>query len=174
MMIRVIIFNAFYITTCLYALVRGGAAERAGVVILIANFQLSHWLISPLPDRYGQTEWGMFAVDGGTFFALFGVALISNRFWPLWMTAVQGVVAFSHFASFRADIIPIAYGNAVALWSYVLLAMLGVATRRHQRRLGRFGFDPSWVWQDPAAYFAARRSDEARAARTASERASAR
>lgn len=161
-MLRVMIFNLLYITCCLYAFVRGGAPERIGAAILVANFQLSHWLIAPLPDRYGSTEWGMFAVDGLGFAAFFVLSLFSTRYWPIWMTAVQGVVAFSHFASFRADIIPIAYGNAVALWAYVLLAMLAVATHRHRLRLRRYGIDPAWTWQLPEAYRHGAPADEKR------------
>ncbi|WP_148291412.1 MULTISPECIES: hypothetical protein [Brevundimonas] len=147
-----VIFNLLYILSCSYALLRGGAPERIGAVILIANFQFSHWLIAPLESRYADVEWAMFCVDGVAFLALYALSISSTRFWPIWMAAIQGVVAISHLAGLRPDVISWAYGNAVALWAWVLVAILASATWRHQFRLRRFGSDPAWPRQLPPSY----------------------
>lgn len=159
-MLRVAVFNSLYVACCAYALIRGGAPERIGAAILIANFQLSLWVVAPFERRYGEVEWAMFAVDMGAFLAFYGLSLFSARYWPMWMAAVQGVVALSHFAGLRADIIPWAYGNAVALWSYLLLGMLAVATWRHRLRVRRYGIDPAWRWQLPTDYRAGKPAGE--------------
>lgn len=151
-MLRVVAFNLLYVLSCAYALLRGGAPERLGAVILIANFQLSHWLIAPLESRYADVEWAMFCVDGTAFLALYALSICSTRFWPIWMAAIQGVVAISHLSGLRPDVIPWAYGNAIALWAWVLVSILATATWRHRRRLRHYGVDPAWPHQLPPSY----------------------
>lgn len=159
-MLRVVVFNILYILVSLYALARGGAPERIGAVILIADFQVSHWVIAPLGDRYDGVEWAMFTVDFLAFTALYGLSLFTSRFWPMWMSAVQGCVALSHLTGLSTNIIPWAYGSFVVAWAYVLLAILGAATCRHRRRLKRFTIDPAWQWQLPLEYRQGRPVDE--------------
>ncbi|WP_224761559.1 hypothetical protein [Brevundimonas aurantiaca] len=146
------VFNLVYAASCVYALVRGGTPERIGALILSADFQLSHWVIAPFVSRYASVEWAMMSVDLSACLALYTMSLFTARYWPMWMTAIQGIVVLSHLAGARIDVIPWAYGNAVALWAYVLLALLAAATRRHRRRLARYGIDPAWRWQLPPAY----------------------
>lgn len=146
-MVRIILFNLFYIGTCAFAWRRGGLPERMAAVILIADFQLSHWLIKPLVTRYDGLESAMLAVDAATCLAFFAMSLVSTRFWPMWMTAIQACVVSGHSSAMRTDVLPFAYGNYVALWSYLLLALLLAATIRHQRRIRRYGGDPSWRWE---------------------------
>ncbi|ATI80845.1 hypothetical protein [Sphingobium yanoikuyae] len=146
-MIRIFLFNFFYMGTCGFALWRGGLPERLGAILLVADFQLSHWLIRPVALRYSGVEEAMFAVDLAAFMGFFAISLFSTRYWPLWMATVQGCVAAGHMSGLRPDVIPFAYGNYVALWSYLLLVMLFVATVRHRRRRLRYGADPSWRWQ---------------------------
>ncbi|HBI20129.1 hypothetical protein FJQ54_12490 [Sandaracinobacter neustonicus] len=162
-MSRLIIFSTLSVVCCAYALTRGGAPERIGTVILIANFQLSRWVVAPFDALFGKVEWAMFAVDLTAFVALYVMSLFSARYWPIWIAAVQGVVALTHLAGLWTDfIIPWAYGNAVALWSYVLLAMLAVATWRHRVRLRRYGIDPAWRGQLPPSYREGQSAGDAR------------
>jgi hypothetical protein len=150
--IRIAIFNTLYAGTCAYAWIRGSKAERVGVIILIADFQLSHWLVAPLADRYSGVEWPMFAVDGGAMMAFYAMSLVTTRYWPLWMTALQACVTAAHLNGLRHDVVPFAYGHFVALWSYLQLAILAAATIRHRRRLKRYGTDPAWRWHLTETY----------------------
>lgn len=151
-MIRILIFNSLYIVSSLFALVRGGAPERIGAIILIADFQLSAWVVEPMHSRFAGVEWAMVAVDSGAFAALYILSLVTTRYWPAWMAGIQGCVALSHLAGLRLEIIPWAYGTVVASWAYFMLAILAVATWRHRKRIRRYGADPAWRWQLPAAY----------------------
>jgi hypothetical protein len=42
------------------------------------------------------------------------------------------------------DVVPKAYMDAVAIWSWVAQIILIIATWRHRRRLGSLGVDNSW------------------------------
>lgn len=151
-MIRILIFNALYIVSSLFALIRGGAPERIGAVILIVDFQLSAWVVEPMQSRFAGVEWPMFAIDSAAFVALYLLSLVTTRYWPAWMAGTQACVALSHLAGLRLEIIPWAYGTVVAVWAYAMLIMLVVATCRHRQRLRRYGADPAWVWQLSASY----------------------
>jgi hypothetical protein len=151
-MVRILIFNTLYILTSLFALMRGGAPERIAAVILIADFQLSLWVVTPLHSRFAGVEWAMFAVDSAAFVALYGLSLVTTRYWPAWMAATQGCVALSHLSGLRSEIIPWAYGTVVAAWAYVMLIMLAAATWRHRQRIRSCGVDPAWRWELSPAY----------------------
>ena len=146
-MIRIIVFNLFYVGTCAFSWLRGGRPERLAMVILVADFQLSPWMIRPLASRYSGVEHAMLAIDLTALLAFYAMALVSSRYWPIWMAALQGCVVAGHVNGLRPDVVPFAYGNIVALWSYLLLGILIIATLRHQRRLARYGDDPSWRWE---------------------------
>lgn len=146
-MIRIIVFNLLYGGTCAFTWMRGGKPERLAMIILIVDFQLSHWVIKPLISRYSGVEYGMLLVDLAAFLAFYAMSLVSSRYWPIWIAALQGCVVAGHINGLRPDVVPFAYGNIVALWSYLLLAILIVGTIRHQRRLARYGDDPSWRWE---------------------------
>jgi len=151
-MIRILVFNLFYVAACLFALVRGGLPERIGALVLVADFELSLFVVGPMSHRFRGVEWPMFGVDFAAFAALYLLSILSARYWPIWMAALQGCVALSHLVGFRRDIIAWAYGTMVASWSYMLLAILAIATWRHIRRRSQFGIDPSWSWELPEAY----------------------
>lgn len=151
-MLRIIFFNILYVGTSGVALAKGGWPERIGALVLIADFQLSHLMIKPLAFRYSGVEWPMFAVDMAAFLSLYALSVISTRYWPIWMAALQGCVMLSHLIGLRPDIIPAAYGNFVVIWSYLLLVILFAATARHRARLSRYHCDPAWRWQLPENY----------------------
>ena len=145
-------FNLFYVASCLYAFARGGAPERIGAAILVADFEFSLLVVKPLASRFIGFEAAVFTVDVIAFIALYALSLFTARYWPAWMAGFQGSVALSHIVGFRGEISPWTYGTVVALWAYAMLAILAVATWRHQRRLRRYSIDPAWFWQLPEDY----------------------
>ncbi|WP_371421282.1 hypothetical protein [Tardiphaga sp.] len=159
-MLRILIFDLLYVGCCLFALIRGGAPERLGALILIADFELSLLVVEPMSGRFSGVEWSVFFVDLFAFFAVYLLSILSARYWPIWVAAVQGAVTMSHLTGLRSDIVPWAYGSMVAIWSYLLLIMLAVATWRHRRRLKRYRMDPAWSWQLPSWYLNGGRVDD--------------
>ncbi len=88
--------------------------------------------------RYADFETGIFVVDVLLFLALVGLALRSDRFWPLWAAAFQMVAVFVHIASIvETDDYAWAYAIAVNFWSYpVMLALMaGIALESRKRRM---------------------------------------
>ncbi|NNM77977.1 hypothetical protein HJG53_13800 [Sphingomonas sp. ID1715] len=144
-MTRLILFLILWLGCCLYALIRGGGPEKIGGIIFLAAALLSLAVEQPEGSRWNSVELGMLLVDLAVFVSLLTLAVAANRFWPLWMSGMQGVQVFSHFAiALDAKVIPWAYWNAQTLWSYPMLALLAAATSWHRSRLRRQGADPSW------------------------------
>lgn len=118
---------------CLYAFFRGGWAERVTAGgILIATY-VTVLVLSPLAIRYQFVELPVMAVDTVLLFVLVGISLKSEKFWPLWLTAMQGLTILSHLAPYVPHVLPWAYGNAVAVWIYPMLIVLGFAVHSHHR-----------------------------------------
>ena len=65
------------------------------------------------------------------------VALRSNRFWPLWVAGLQLTSSMAHVMKAIDDrLVPLAYGAAIAFWSYPILVILAIGTwRQHRRQL---------------------------------------
>ena len=145
-MIRFLLFNALFVGSCGYALLRGGAPERIAAALLVATIEASWLLLTPLAIRFRHVELGVFFVDIALFGSLYALSLPCRRFWPIWITACQGLGMVSHLAVFAPHVIQWAYGNAVQLWSYPMLILLGVGTYRHRQRLKRTGRDRAWIW----------------------------
>ena len=80
------IFAVFWLTSCGYATVRGGAPERiagaaqlaAGLFTIILSFALR-----PTAGAYASMEVGVALTDMALFGIITAVALNSTRFWPI-------------------------------------------------------------------------------------------
>lgn len=144
-MTRLILFSTILVLVCGYALARGGAPERIGALIFLLAGTLTPLVISSMETRYRHVERGALLIDLIVLALFLLLALTTRRFWPLWMTGMQGVILISHLSGVAPGVIPWMYGNAIALWSYPMLGLLAVATWRHQRRLAAFGADNSWA-----------------------------
>jgi len=134
-MIRVAAFMAFYLLTSAYALGRGGVPERRAAAIMAASLLLTWLLVSPIGGRFHGPEYGVAFADTAMLVALIWLALTADRFWPLWLAAMQAVVVLSHAAMiFKPVPMPAYYKNTIQLWSYPLLATLAIGTLRHRMR----------------------------------------
>ena len=66
------------------------------------------------------------------------MALVSDRFWPLWIAGLQLTSSMGHlFKAIDAELLPIAYAAALRMWAWPILIILGIGTWRAQRRTAR-------------------------------------
>lgn len=133
----VIAFWLLLVVSCGAALVWGRKYERIAALVFIAATVASILTESPAEGRYNGIEMSDLIVDSGVLVAVVTIALMSDRFWPLWAAGLQLVDSMSHvLKAVDADLIPKVYGAAERFWSYpILLILLIGAWRQHQRRL---------------------------------------
>jgi hypothetical protein len=132
------VFILILVATCAYALWRGDRDSRLVALISLAATVLTHIAISPTAHRYSNVEAGVFLVDLATLGGFVAVALISDRFWPLWVAGLQLTTELAHvLKGISASLVPEAYAAAGRMWSYPILFILAVGTWRSYRRRAR-------------------------------------
>jgi hypothetical protein len=124
---------------CGGALWRGGRDERMTAIALILAtaasplFQHRNWV---------DPQYGVLVVDLMLLAFLFGLALRSDRYWPLPAAAFQLLGVITHVAivvdhGVRAW----AYLTGLVIWSYLVFAALAVGVWMYRRDLDEAGFD---------------------------------
>lgn len=137
MTLAAILFVMTLIMVCALVAWRGGFDERmAAAAITLASF------LSPLVSVNGYVgiELGVVIVDAGLFFALAAISLRSRAFWPMWAAGFQLCALAGHLAAAKSHaMVPAAYAETLAIWSYAVILTLLLGTLfesgvRHGRR----------------------------------------
>jgi hypothetical protein len=132
------LFWALLLLSCGYALWRGRSDERAVGLICLAATLATRFAVSPIGVRYNSVEGGLLLIDAAVLIGFVAVALRSNRFWPLWVAGLQLTSSTAHLMkAIDERLLPMAYGAAIALWSYPILIILAIGTWRGHRRARR-------------------------------------
>ncbi len=144
-MVRIQIFQALLIICCSYGLIRGGWPERLTVIVMLIGFFLTIAVAAPISERFSNVEVRILLVDTAMLISFFYLALHAERFWTLWLCAMQSIQVLTHLPIIVIpELLPQAYGAVAAIWAYPMLIVLAIGTYRHQQRLRRFGVDKSW------------------------------
>lgn len=139
---HIALFNVLMLVASTYALGWGGAPERVfalmSIVALAASIHVHH-------DGFLKLDVSLFLVDLAFFCALYLLSIFSTRFWPIWMTGLQGLTVLSHAVILAPP--PSAAGYAILeqFWAWPMEILLIVATVRHRRRLTSNGTDRPWT-----------------------------
>ena len=142
---RTLVFLLFLGAICIYALYRGGGAERWGAGIVIGMVVLDPAVHIFTPLEYATLDPGHLVIDTAGWIGLLAIALRANRFWPLWVVSLQTIALVTHATRLLdVTIHPKAYMIMQIASSYPLLVLLMVGTFYHQRRLKAIGTDRSW------------------------------
>jgi hypothetical protein len=127
-MLRHYLYAVLMWTICIYAIRRGGWPERSvGSIIAIGGL-----LSATVAGDYRALETGILFIDVIMFLALFAIGLLSDKYWTLWIAALQGVSLLGHLLPLMPLWNRTVYNDAIALWSWPMLLILGLATwKRH-------------------------------------------
>jgi hypothetical protein len=135
---RLLLYRALMYGICGYALFKGRTDARiVAAVFLVGNFATLS-LRSHLVSEYSSVESAVFVIDVICFLFFTYAALISDRFWPLWVAGLQLTTNFGHVLKFiDSRMLPLAYAAALRFWGYPILIILAVGVWRSQQRLRR-------------------------------------
>lgn len=134
---RPIFYGLVMWAAAIYAFRRGGREERLTAICMIVGSYLSSLVASPRETYFRNVEESIALVDSCLFLSLLLIALRSNRFWPLWLAALQGVTVLGHFAPLIPNMPASMSYHAVALWAYPQWVIIAYATRLHQQKQSR-------------------------------------
>jgi hypothetical protein len=129
---RLIIYRTLMYGVCGYALVRGKTEARiVALVFLVADLAT----LALRSSSYSTVETSVFVIDVVAFFAFTYAALISDRFWPLWVSGLQLTSSMGHvFKAVDVHLLPLAYAAALRFWAWPILIILAIGTWRSRRR----------------------------------------
>ena len=113
-----LLFWTMLVLTFAYALWRGRSDERIAATVCVLATVATRFAISPLSLRFTGIELGLLLIDLAVLAAFVGIALKSQRFWPLWIAGLQLTSSISHLMKVvEVDLIPRAYAAAAIFWS---------------------------------------------------------
>jgi hypothetical protein len=136
MVIHKYIFWTLLLLTCGYALWRGRKYEQWSALICIAASVVSVLFRASVRQSYLGIEISDLIVDTVVLVAFVGIALRSDRFWPLWVAGLQLTISMSHvLKAIQPSLIPLAYAAAERFWSYPTLIIIAVGAWRQHRRV---------------------------------------
>lgn len=119
-----------------YAFLRGRTDERVAAATCIAATFATNLVYTPAGSFTG-VEFGVLAVDVAAFVAFTLLALLSERFWPMWVAGLQLTTLTAHLLkAVELDLLPRAYAAAARFWVYPIFLIIVIGTwRSHRRRL---------------------------------------
>jgi hypothetical protein len=136
-MARLIVYYLLLFGACGYAFWRGKAEARIVATAFFVGSFATIAMHSRLRGGYSSLETGVFVVDLVCLLLFTYAALISDRFWPLWVSGLQLTTSFGHVMKMvDSDLLPIAYAAALRFWGYPILIILAIGVWRAQRRSG--------------------------------------
>jgi len=142
--LNMVVFNALMISSTAFAFWRGGPPEKVAAIIFTLGAYYTAAMFSG-STRFQSVEVGVLVVDVFVLIAMIALALRADRFWPLWLAALQLVGTAAHGARFvDPNLAGRTYAFLLAVWAYPSVLMIFAGTWRHQKRLARFGIDRAW------------------------------
>lgn len=132
------LFLIILLASLAYVVRCGRWPERSGLAIIMLG-SIATALVGR-SDLWRGTEIGILAVDVVVLMAFLAIVALTDRFWPLWVSAFQLVSVTSHLARLlKPSTLPLAYAFAEQVWSYAMIAVV-IGSVAWQRRYARSSF----------------------------------
>lgn len=137
-MVRFIAYLALLAAAFAYAMARGGKPEKQVAAVLVGMLVLdnAYHAFGANSDYVGVDTFHAFN-DFWSLIAITAIALAADRFWPLWVAALQTIAASSHYVRWaEIEVLPIVYAimNRLPSWLMVIVLLLGTWNYSRQKR----------------------------------------
>ena len=141
-MTHVLIFNFVLFSVSLFAFIAGGMPERATAVVFLTAATASFVV---LRDHALAFDVKLVWIDIATFASLVAIAVRANRFWPLYISALQLLTVGVHGAKlYDPQLADWMWIGASSKLAYPTLILLTIGIVRHRQRIDVFGSDRDW------------------------------
>lgn len=145
--IWVVAFYLVQLGCTAFAAWRGGSPERIAGLALLSALIATTW-VPATTAGYQAVYWPIVWVDLCLFAALVTLALLADRFWPIWLSALQLLALSLHgVRAYDPTVLPYAYWLVIGKIGYVMVLVLVVGTARHARRVREHGSERAWSVQ---------------------------
>ena len=159
-MVMVVAFLALQVGVSAYALWRGGGPERVVAIALLTAAGATLATPSVYGISYRTVFFAVLWIDIALLASLTMVAAFADRYWPMWLAALQLVAVGIHAVrGYDHSILAAAYWLVTTKMAYPMLAILLAGTLRHRRRLADGLPEPSWTSRDAGGRGDDRRTD---------------
>lgn len=137
-MLSPLFYWTLLLAVTIFAFARGRLDERYAAMICLFASVATIVVAAPLSRRFTGIEAGVLVVDMAALFAFTALALMSKRFWPLWVAGFQLTSTFAHaLKAIQFDLLPQVYAAAERFWVYPIFLAIVIGTWRSHRRLQR-------------------------------------
>ncbi len=137
-MVRFLIQVTLLLLVVHFAFSKGGKPERYVAFILFGMLLAStgYALFAGEWPKYQVIPWYRVVIDAVGFALMLTVALRADRWWPLWVSAVQLLAVLAHLLrALDASLPPLAYAIMERWPFWVAIAITGIGTYLHHRRV---------------------------------------
>ena len=139
--LRSALFLVVAIPTCWYAARRGGGPELVVSGLILLGILATTFVPQ---QTYRQVVEPLLVVDSLVLTGFVVVALTADRYWPLYVAAIQLLTVTLHgVRAYDVTILPDVYARLGGELAYPLIIVLLLGTRRHVRRAP----EADWLWQ---------------------------
>ena len=121
MELAIILIRSALISLCLWSLLRGGAPEKLGAILLLTSF-IGRAVLSlgGLPVNFHASNPVYLALTAALFLPALALALRANRIWPIVLGAFLLVELSGHLS-----VVILGQGWSIAYWVTTQLPMIG-------------------------------------------------
>lgn len=112
----------------LLGIVLGGRTEKFAATVTMAAFASSAVVSS---QTWDSVEWSILTIDAIVLSIFWAISLISNRFWPYWITAFQLITVLVHLQMILSEPLKWAYGMMSIYLSIPIVIIIGVSSLRN-------------------------------------------
>lgn len=128
-------FIVLLLVTGMFATWRGGAPEKTIGAVMLAGALATAAANANGALGYRAVEWQLLWIDVAVLGAFTAVALYANRFWPLWLAALQCIAVAAHgVRAFDPNLLPLVYWWLLGKISYPMILIWCIGVMRHHRR----------------------------------------
>ncbi len=135
MPLRIAIYAALQLGACFYAIWRGGAPERWTAWMMAGAAALTAALPFQATNTFFVVDRPQLLIDATLLCGFVVLALRADRFWPLWIAALQLIAIVAHLVrAIDPTILPAVYNQSIGKLAYPMILLLVAGTYRHRRR----------------------------------------